>query len=153
MTGLGVTAAAIIRFSEELEDSSSALYEDMARRWARYRDTFLSFAMDCKKNKRQVVRTYQETISDAYETSFSFEGFNPGEYVVDTMLADDANCIEGLERAIALEENASAFYIAAAARSESLLATIPRAFKRVARKRGKRKLDLESMLEEMASGS
>ena len=54
---------------------------------------------------------------------------------------------DALEMAVALEENACVFYLDVAQRSESLLAIIPGAFKRVAKKRGKRKAKLESLLD------
>jgi rubrerythrin len=57
------------------------------------------------------------------------------------------NYIDGLKTAIKLEEEASRFYKDAAERSQSLLATIPRAFKKVAERRGSRKAKLESLLE------
>ena len=47
--------------------------------------------------------------------------------------------------AIALEETAIAFYQDVAEASESLLATIPRAFKRVARTRRRRKDKLQAL--------
>jgi rubrerythrin len=70
-----------------------------------------------------------------------------GDYVVETTLAEDASYTDALEMAVALEEKACAFYLDVAQRSESLLATIPGAFKRVAKKRGKRKAKLESLLD------
>jgi hypothetical protein len=147
MDSASVTTAAIINFTEQLEDDSTAFYEDLAARWADYKDTFLAFASEGTKNKTQVVRTYQETISDAYEASYSFEGLDLGKYSVDTTLAEDASLMDGLGMAIALEEKACAFYLDVAERSESLLATIPRAFKRVAKKRNQRKAALASLLE------
>lgn len=147
MEGAGVTTAAIIRFSEHLEDLSSAFYETLAEQWAEHRETFLAFARDGGKNKTQVVRTYQETISDAYEASYSFEGLSLRDYEVDTTPGKDASLVESLERAIALEEMACAFYGDVAERSQALLATIPRAFKRVAQKRSKRRSSLEALLQ------
>jgi hypothetical protein len=48
--------------------------------------------------------------------------------------------------AIDLEEKATAFYQEVAERSQSLLATIPAAFKRVAKKRTVRKHQWEALL-------
>lgn len=143
-----VTTAAIVSFCEELEEISTAFYENVAARWPESKETFLAYAKDGTKNRLHVVRTYQETISDAYEASYSFEGFVLSKYALETALVEDAHKIEGLTTAIALEEKACAFYLDVAERSESLLATIPRAFKRVAKKRTKRKQELETLLEE-----
>jgi rubrerythrin len=148
-----VTTAATIRFSELLEDRSSAFYNELAGRCPEKADTFLAFATESIKNKTLVTRTYQETISDAYEASYSFEGLVLEEYVVDTELAKGASLAEGLKTAIGLEEKACAFYLDVAARSEALLATIPRAFKQAAKKRDRRRSKLESLLEETTAGS
>jgi len=148
MGSVGLTAAAIISFIEELEDTSSAFYAALAERWPKHQETFLMFARDGEKNKTQVVRTYQETISDAYEATFSFEGLDLGDYEVETTLDEDASLAESLKMALVLEETACAFYLDVAKRAESLLATIPRAFRRVEKKRSKRKLKMETLLEE-----
>jgi rubrerythrin len=148
MNGSSVTTAAIISLSEELEDISSAFYDQLAERWTDHKQTFSSFSLDGRKNKIQIVRTYQETITDALEASYSFEGFNPQAYRVDTALNASASYAEGLRMAVALEQRACAFYEDVAERSESLLATIPRAFRRVAKQRGQRGQKLEAMLKE-----
>jgi rubrerythrin len=141
-----VTTAAIISFTEKLEDDSTAFYEEMARRWPEHAEPFQSFARDGQKNRVQVVRTYQETISDALEASYAFEGLNLASFSTDTTLSPDTTYAAALSAAITLEDGAVALYLDIAARSESLLATIPRAFKRVAKKRARRKEDLQSML-------
>jgi len=147
MDSLGVTTAAIISFSEELEENSSAFYQALAERWPEQKDTFLTFAKEGEQNRTQVVRTYQETISDALEASYSFEGLDLAGYAVETTLREDTTYKEALTMALALEDKACAFYVDVAARSEALLATIPRAFKRVAKKRDKRRTKLQTMLE------
>ena len=151
MENLNVTASAIISFAEKLEDSSSTFYEELAERWAESKEKFLIFAKEGRKNKTLVVRTYRETVSDALETGFSFEGLDLRHYAVETTLAEDAGYSEALGIAIELEEKACKFYLDVAERSESLLATIPRAFKRAAKIRGKRKLELQSLLKSVIS--
>jgi len=153
MDSLNVTASAIISFTEKLEDRSSAFYEELADRWVDSKEAFLAFAKESKKNKTQVIRTYQETITDALEACFSFEGLDLRDYEIETALAKDASYVEALGIALELEETACAFYLDVADRSESLLATIPRAFRRVAKKRGKHKLELQSLRDKAAAGS
>ncbi|MFQ6043165.1 MAG: hypothetical protein ACE5PV_20105 [Candidatus Poribacteria bacterium] len=148
MENLNVTASVIISFAEELEDSSAKFYERLAEKFVESKEIFLNFAKECDKNKTSVVRTYQETISDALEAGFSFEGLNLSDYKVEATLAEDTNFPEALGIAIKLEANACKFYLDVAERSESLLATIPRAFSRVAKRRNNRKLKLETMLDE-----
>ena len=144
-----VTAAAVISFTERLEDASSAFYGDLAGRWPEHQEKFSSFARDCGRNKTQVVRTYQETISDALDATFSFKGLKLAEYVLDTDLPADISYVDALRLAGELEEKACAFYLTAAEHA-SLLATLPRAFNRVAKRRAKRKGRLDVLLAEAA---
>jgi rubrerythrin len=146
MTGSSLTASAIISLSEELEDTASRFYEQLAERWPEHQKAFLAFAKESQKNKLQVVRTYQETISDAYEASYSFQGMDPTAFQVDATLAEGAGLAQALEKAQQMEDTAVAFYQEVAERSESLLATIPMTFKRVARRRAKRQRELEALL-------
>jgi len=148
MSNVSQTTAAIIGFAEELEDRSSAFYDELAERWPENRDAFQTFSKEGGKNKGWVIRTYQETISDALEANFCFEGLNLDDYTIETTLAEDASYTDALKTAIALEEKSCAFYQEVAKRSKSLLATIPMAFKRVAKKRDKRRLRLQSMLDQ-----
>jgi len=159
MENINVTASAIISFSEKLEDSSSTFYEKLAERWAEDKqpptpfgkgdkEIFLNFAKESEKNKTSVVRTYRETITDALEAGFSFEGLDLKDYEAETALTEDVSYSEALEMAIELEEKACKFYSDVAERSQSLLATIPGAFSRVAKRRSARKLKLQALLDE-----
>jgi len=150
MKASSVTASAIISLAQRIEDSSSVFYEGLAERWGEDKEMFLAFAEEGRKNKTLVTRTYQETITDALEACFSFEGLDLGDYEVETTLAEDAGYSEALGIAIALEERACKFYLDVAERSESLLATIPMAFRRVAKKRSKR---LQTLRDKAAAGS
>jgi rubrerythrin len=142
-----LTASAIMSFAEKLEDDSSAFYEKLAKRFDEGQEAFLGFAKDSKKNKTHLVRTYQETISDALEAMFSFEGLELPDYDFETALAEDTSFKEALEMALEIEENASKLYSQIAEQAQSLLATIPRAFSRVAKKRRARKEVLQPMLD------
>jgi len=146
MEDVHVTTATIINFSERLEESSANFYETLAERWAEHRDTFLAWAKESRKNKVLITRTYQETITDALEAGYCFEGLNLGDYSFGVGLAPDTSPAEAVQIAIALEEKAQKFYLDVAERSQALLATIPRAFRRVAETRGKRKIELQAMM-------
>ena len=141
-----LTASSIISYTQDLEDRSAAFYSELAKKHEEHRDTFLKFAVESEKNKVAVVRTYQETITDALEACFSFEGLDLAAYTVDTALPEDVSLAEALKVALALEDAAVCFYAEVAERSQALLATIPRAFQRVARKRSKRKENLLALL-------
>ena len=140
-----VTAAAVVSFVEALEDTSATFYEKLAAEWTEQSDQFLTFAHDCARSKKQVVRTYQETISDALDATFSFEGLDLEAFRPNTSLPADIGFADSVRTAIDLEEKAVAFY-ETATKQASLLATIPRAFARVARRREKRKVRLNSLL-------
>jgi rubrerythrin len=141
-----ITASAIMSFSEKLEEQSMAFYEQLARRFDEQRDTFLRFAKECKKNKIHLVRTYQETISDALEATFSFETLEFPEIKFDSLMDEEASFTGVVSGAAAIERQASEFYTEVADQSQSLLATIPRAFKRVAKARRSRSETLMNML-------
>jgi rubrerythrin len=146
MEELSVTAATIISFAERLEDASARYYEELAERFAAQKEKFLSFARESRKNKTLVVRTYQETISDALEACFSFEGLRLADYAVGELSAEGKSDTQALQAAIVLEEKAVRFYEDVAGRCGTLLATIPRAFKKVAETRRKRKQELQAMV-------
>jgi rubrerythrin len=144
MSDQPLTASAIISFCERLEDDSAAFYNALAEGFPAEANTFAGYAKDCARHKTQVVRTYQETVTDALETGYSFEGLSLDAYAVD--LGDvPEDLAAALSKAAELETKAIAFYTDTAEASESLLATIPRAFARVARRRARRQAALEAM--------
>jgi len=149
MDNLNLTASAIISFAENLEDRSSVFYERLAERFVESKDIFQTFANACRKTKMLVTRTYQETVSDVLETGFSFEGLDLGNYAVEIDLSENTSYTDALEIAIALEEKSHRFYLNIAKLSQSLLATIPRAFIKAGEGRMKRKLELQSLLGEL----
>jgi rubrerythrin len=141
------TASAIINFAEKLEESSLGFYEKLAEKSAENKGVFLSFAEQSKRNKVLVTRTYQETITDALEACFSFKGLNLSNYIAKINLTEGMSFPEALRIAIELEDKSSKFYSDVAEMSKSLLATIPRALRKVAETRNSRKLVLNSLLE------
>lgn len=143
--GEEATCSAIISFASKLEDDSSKFYEQLAEKLTEERETFSEFAKECRKNKLLIVRTYQETITDALEACFIKIDLH--DYVAEATLNRDTRYLDALKTAIRLEEKASKFYFDAAEQSKSLLATIPRAFRKVAERRNNRKLKLKSLLE------
>ena len=148
-----ITASAIISFTQKLEDRSAALYERLAALFTVQRELFQAFAGEDSKNKKLIVRTYQETITDALEACYAFEGMRLEDYEVNTEIPDSASYADALGLAIGVEEKACEFYLDVAERSQSLLATIPMAFKRVAKKRNKRKSNLQALLHEESVAS
>lgn len=144
-----LTASAIVNFAEKLEEYSSKLYEALAQIYVERKETFLSFAEESKKNKLLISRTYQETVSDALEACFSFEGLNLNNYAFETTSRKGDNCSNALEAAIDLEKKACKFYLDITVASKGLLATIPRAFNKVAERRNKRRVELRTILNDV----
>ena len=133
-----ITASAIISFCGEWEDEAARFYGQLAQRFASQGAIFSAMAKECTKHKALVLRTYQETVSDILETGYAFTDLRPDDYLVDLTLIEGMTLVQATARAIQLEEQAVAFYQEVTRRSQSLLATIPRAFSKVAAKRSER---------------
>jgi hypothetical protein len=140
------TASAVISFVKELEDKSSRFYEGASSKYIAGKEMFTSFAMENRKNRAFVERVYYGVISDALEGCFSFEGIDTDDYRLDNMLADGADYFEALLTAMVMEEKIVAFYLAAGGASESLMADIPKAFEKIARKKEERIARLKSLI-------
>lgn len=140
------TASIIISFAEKLEDASTEFYTKLSKEFEKGKEVFDSFAAECKKNKALIIRTYQETITDALEACFCFKGLNLEDYATTT--EKNASYLESLNIAIELEKKATQFYFDVADKSRSLLATIPMAFKTVGGRRRSRQAILNGLLDE-----
>jgi len=141
-----VTASALISFAMKLEDNSIKFYEQLSKKFTK--EPFLLFTKESKNNKILLNRTYQETISDALEACF-IRGLKLPEELVELKLKEGISYPDALKMAIELEEKAGEFYLNVAKRSESLLATISVAFKKVGERRGERKSKLKLLLEKL----
>ncbi|MCE5258231.1 MAG: hypothetical protein LLG44_04120 [Chloroflexi bacterium] len=139
------TASAIISFCADWEKQAEHFYKTLAERFPVHAAKFGVMAGECAKHKTLVQRTYQETVSDILETGYAFNDFNPSDYLVDLAVPEGMQLAQAIAQAITLEEKAIAFYQEVARRSQSLLATIPRAFTKVAAKRTERLAQLRSL--------
>jgi len=144
-----VTASFVINVAQNLEDDSARFYNTLTKRFPENNKIFTTFAKESEKNKERVVRTYQETISDALEACFSFKGLNLNNYSVNTSLADNVSYMDALKKALELEKKASEFYMDVAKACSSLLTTISRVLKKVAETRKKRVPQLYSILDSL----
>ena len=147
MGNMPVTASAVMSLAQRLEEDSAAFYRQLAQRWPEHAELFLEFAKECEKSKIHLTRTYQETITDALEACFCFEGMDLESHWAEAATAADLGLGDAIAVAVGLEDRASVFYQEVAQRSQSLLATIPRAFLRASRVRDKRKSELQSMIQ------
>ena len=141
------TAAAVIRFAEEIEEKSAKFYDECAERQKECAETFLSFVGENKKNVSLVKRAYYGVISDALEACFSFKGLTVDEYLFDAECDEKAGLSEIIKMSLEIEDKIQKFYQRAGELSESLLADVPRALKKAAQKRNERKHKLESLLD------
>ncbi len=97
-------------------------------------------------NRTLLTRTYQETVTDALETGFSFEGLNLDKMIPEGVWKDNSEMIDAINCALELERASVAFYADIANRSRTLLSTIYTAFNKVEKGRRSRLAKLESLL-------
>ena len=140
------TCSGVISFAKELENKSAKFYQDLAQKYIKDEDVFLSFIKENKKNVIVIERAYYGVISDAIEGCFAFN-INPDKYMLETELAKEASYSDALDKAIGIEEKIIKFYTDAAEQSRSLMADVPRAFTMVAKKRNNRSEKLRSLLQ------
>ena len=141
------TAAAVIKFAQEVEEKSAQFYDECARKYKEGEEEFRSFVGENKKNVSFVKRAYYGVISDALEACFSFKGLRVDDYLFEAELGERATLSEILKMSMEMEDKIQRFYQRAGELSESLLADVPRALKKVAEKRNERKQKLKSLLE------
>ena len=142
----GPTASLVISFAEKLEDTSTEFYDRLSKEFEKGKELFNAFGAEGKKNKVLIIRTYQETITDALEACFCFTGLNLEDYVTTT--EKDVSYPESLQVAIELEKKATQFYSDVAEKSRSLLATVHMALKTVGGRRRSRQAILSGLLDE-----
>ncbi len=135
----------MVSFAQRLEERSELFYEKLCEQFPSQADLFHVFAHEDKLNKVLVTRTYQETVTDALETGYSFEGLNLNGIIPNDVWADHPDLPGSIEGAILLEQAAASFYADIAGRSEMLLSTIYTAFKKIEGVRRKRLPKLESL--------
>jgi len=138
------TASEGITLARKLENDSAKFYEEIAQKYTRDAETFLSFARDNKKNITQIERAYYGVITDAIEGCYAFN-INPDNYTFKTAIPEGASYTDTLNQAAEMEEKIIKFYTDAAEQSKSLMADVPRNFTIVARKRNNRIPQLQSL--------
>ena len=138
------TASEGISLARELENKSASFYEELAQRYSKGAETFLSFAKENKKNVSQVERAYYGVITDAIEGCYAFN-LDTDEYTFEAELAQDASYSDVIDKAISIEKTVIKFYTDAAEQSKSLMADVPRTFTLVVKKRAAREQELRSL--------
>lgn len=140
------TTAAVISFVTKSEEDSAGFYEQLAAKYAKGKDTFLSFSKENRQNKVTVERAYYGVISDALEACYSFkDGLNSETYGVGLELAEGASYADALKAAMEKEKTIQNLYLESARLSEGLMADVTRAFKVMAKKRDARLAKLNEL--------
>ena len=139
------TCSGAMSFAKELENESAKFYQDLSQRFTKNKDLFLSFAKENEEYITLIERAYYGVITDALDGCFAFN-INPEDYALKTELREKASYSEALARAMEIEEKIIKFYSDAAEQSKSLMADVPRAFRMVAKKRGRRQSTLQSLI-------
>jgi rubrerythrin len=139
------TCSGAMSFARDLENGSAKFYEDLAQRYTKEKDLFLSFAKENGEYITQIERAYYGVITDAIEGCFAFN-IEPEKYSFKTELSATTALSDALKRALEIEEKMVQFYSDAAEQSKSLMADVPRAFKMVVKKRDLRKTKLLSLM-------
>jgi hypothetical protein len=140
------TCSGAISFAKELENGSAKFYEDLAQRYTKEKDLFLSFAKENGEYITQIERAYYGVITDAIEGCFAFN-IDPEKYSFKTELSEKTGLSDALKSALEIEEKMVHFYSDAAEQSKALMADVPRAFRLVVKKRDARKSKLMSLME------
>ena len=145
------TASETVSFVKELEEKSAKFYEDLAQRYSKDEDVFLSYANENNKYFTQIQRAYYSVITDAIEGGYAFD-LEADDHTLDTELPEEASYSAAVDKAVEIEEKMIRIYTVAAEQSMSLMADVPRNFKIVAKKRRSRIPKLRSLIEEIQKG-
>lgn len=144
------TMAAVMSFVSKIENDSAKFYQNYASKYPEIGETFSSFIKENKRNEKGIKQTYFGVITDTIEACYSFEGLDTDNYEFDIDLAPGPTLADALKMALEMEDKIERFYLKAAELSHSLMADVPRAFKRVGQKREDRKLKLQFLLEKVS---
>jgi len=139
------TTAEWLSLAKKMESEAAAFYEDLASKYPRGSDIFLSLARDCRKYASQIEMAYYSVISDAIEGCFALN-FETDNYSLDTTLAAETGFSDAVKKVMSVEEMLVAFYSDAAEQCQAVMADVPRVMNQIAQKRKKRKAELEALL-------
>ena len=131
------TAAELVRLSAALEEDTARYYEALASRFPDRAEQLNGWARDSRKNALHIQRTYQETISDALEACFAFEGLDAKAFAAPKP-PDSGSWDQACAEAAAMETRTITLLNRLADMSQNLLGTMSDAFRSAAVRRAKR---------------
>ena len=132
------TTSSVISYLQSLGNYSEKFYRGLTDRFPEYSSLFLGFANESKSYSVLISRTYQETVTDALETAFSFEGFDLEDTLPKDTLNESAGLAKSIDDSLNLERTASELYTDIAKRSLGYLSTIQNVLLRIGNKRKSR---------------
>lgn len=138
------TASETLSFIREMEEQQAKFYEGLAGRFPEKTEFFEGLAKENRKFNKQIQMAYQSVITDAIEGCYAFD-IEADDFQLNTDLADGASLAQAAAKALETEKVVVDCYQTGADQSASLLADVPRNFKIVIKKRGKRLDELKSM--------
>jgi hypothetical protein len=139
------TTAEGISLARKLETESGSLYEVLANKYPQSAENFMNFAKENKKNIANIESAYYGVITDAIEGCYAFN-INADEFALNTRVPSETSYSDAIQQAVKIEELIIKYYTLAAEQSKSLMADVPRAMSLIAKKREKRKAELEALL-------
>lgn len=140
------TCSGAISLAREMESDSAKVYQELAQKFEKDKDLFLTFAKENGKYYSQIERAYYGVITDAIEGCFAFH-LNPEDYQFKKTFSKDIGLKDAIAETIKMEEIMLKFCQTAAEQSKHLMADVPRAFSLVAKKRNERISRLKELLE------
>lgn len=141
-----ITASAAISYVTEVEEKSAKLYEDLAQRYQKERETFLAIAKENRQNRISIERAYYEVITDAFEAGFCLEDVDTENYGIKTELPKYLSYPDALKKLIELEEKTKRFQLDVSRKIGSLLPDVSVSFQRVGNRRTARIEKLRTIL-------
>lgn len=138
------TASQIVNFAIRIEEKSEKLYEKLVEEYPQEKEIFSTLLKENRKNKLWIQRAYNEIVSDALETGFSFEGVSADKSLAEDSM-NEGSSDSVLEGVLEREERIQKFYQDTAEKSKAFLADLPRVFERIAKKQDNRKKIIRSL--------
>lgn len=140
------TASSVINYISKFETDSADFYNRSAVNYSDCGDLFKSLAKENKKFGKRIKKAYYNSVTDALETNFSFQGLQAGVEIPET--ESSQSVADQLSVCLKLEKDIQAFYVQAADLSKGLLDDVNRVMQRLAGARDKRRDELSSRLGE-----
>lgn len=128
------TAGELVRLSVGLEEDTALYYEALAARFPDRAEQLNAWAKDSRRNAVHIQRTYQETISDALEACYAFDGLDLTAFAAPRP-PETGSWELVCSHAAEMETRAIALLNRLADLSENLLGTIADAFRSAAGRR------------------